>query len=317
MKICFAGTPDFAVPSLEALLHSRHQVALVVTQPDRPVGRRRRVSPPPIKRKALDHDVPVIQPEGLNRPEALEALRATAPHALVVVAYGNILSRHVLDIPSRGCFNVHASLLPRYRGAAPIQHAILNGDRVTGVTVQRLVRKVDAGPILDQRSIDIGPDETAGELSDRLAALGGEMIVPVLDAVEKGTAQEEPQSEHGVTYAPKLSKRDGLIPWHLEANAVRDFIRAMTPWPGAFATLHGAKGEPKGRLTLLAARPLQSSDPRPEPGVVVRAHGELIVATGRGFLSLTRLKPEGGRPMDAPAYLRGHDVAPGDRLHGA
>jgi methionyl-tRNA formyltransferase len=317
LRICFAGTPDFAVPSLAALLASRHEMVLVVTQPDRPAGRRRHLTPPPVKLTALEHGAPVIQPESLNRPEALEALRAARPDALVVVAYGNILSRRALAVPAVGCFNVHASLLPCYRGAAPITYAILNGDRETGVTVQRVVYEVDAGPVLARRAVKIGPDETAGALSDRLARLGGEMLVPVLDAVERGEARELPQDPARVTHAPKLSKEDGAVPWERDAESLHDFVRAMTPWPGAFARLYGPGGEPKGRVVLLAVSASERDAGPASPGDVVEANEELLVATGRGCLSVRRVKPEGGREMDVAAFLHGHSVKTGDRFRGA
>jgi methionyl-tRNA formyltransferase len=317
MKICFAGTPEFAVPSLAALLKSRHEVALVVTQPDRPAGRRRHLTPPPVKLTALEHGVAVIQPESINRPEAVRALHEIKPDALVVVAYGNILSRKVLSIPTLGCFNVHASLLPRYRGAAPVTHAIRNGDRETGVTVQRVVHEVDAGPVLAQRAVAIGPKETAGELSERLARLGGEMIVPALDAVERGEAVETPQDASHVTLAPKLSKADGFIPWGLDAEALACFVRAMTPWPGAFTELQSLGGEPKGRVLVLEVEPREIEGLDLTPGEVMQADDELVVAAGRGYVSIKRVKPDNGRAMDAAAFLRGHNVMPGDHFRGA
>ncbi|MGO8703013.1 MAG: methionyl-tRNA formyltransferase [Candidatus Brocadiia bacterium] len=314
MKICFAGTPDFAVPMLEALLRSRHAVGLVVTQPDKPRGRGRVPWAPPVKQLAESRGVPVIQPESINRPEAVASLRAAAPDAIVVTAYGKRLGRRVLALPRLGCFNAHASLLPKYRGAAPIERAILCGESETGVTLQRMAPELDAGAILAQRALKIGDEETAGELSARLAALAAGMIAPLLDAVESGAAVEQPQDAARATEAPSLRKNDGLVPWRLDARGVCNFIRGMTPWPGAF-TFH-ASGERRARLILLAARPADDPAAAATPGQVLRADDQLIVGTGRGCVTVLRVQPEGRKPMDAAAYLRGHALAPGDFLHG-
>ncbi|MGD1001370.1 MAG: methionyl-tRNA formyltransferase [Candidatus Brocadiia bacterium] len=315
MKICFAGTPDFAVPTLEALLRSRHAVCLVVTQPDKPRGRGRVPWAPPVKQVAQSRGVPVIQPESINRPEAVQSLRAAAPDAIVVTAYGKRLGRRVLALPRLGCFNAHASLLPKYRGAAPIERAILCGESETGVTIQRMAPELDAGAILVQRALRIGDEETAGELSVRLAVLAAEMIAPLLDAVESGAAVEQPQDAARATEAPSLRKNDGLVPWRLDARGVCNFIRGMTPWPGAFTFY--LCGERRERLILLAARPADDAGAAATPGQVLRAEDRLIVGTGRGCVTVLRVQPEGRKPMDAAAYLRGHVVKPGDLLHGA
>jgi methionyl-tRNA formyltransferase len=333
VKIWFAGTPDFAVPVLEAVLRSRHAVALVVTQPDNPRGRGRKPWPPPVKKLALARGLLVSQPENINGPDSVARLRAVAADAFVVTAYGRRLYRGLLALPRLGCFNIHASLLPKYRGAAPIEHAILRGESETGITIQRMVPEIDAGPILARRVLRIGDEETAGELSSRLSALAAEMIVPSLDAVEAGTLEEQSQGTGGATFAPRLEKKDGLVPWQADARAVCNFIRAMTPWPGAF-TFHrpasGAsdparprpgqsrvEGEERGRLILLAARPVAEPGAGAAPGQIVRADSRLIAATGSGCVSVLRVKPEGGKPMDAAAYLRGRAVKPGDFFHGA
>jgi methionyl-tRNA formyltransferase len=314
MKICFAGTPDFAVPMLEALVRSRHSVCLVVTQPDKPRGRGRVPWAPPVKEFAQSRGVPVIQPESINRPDALCALRSAAPDAIVVTAYGKRLTRRVLALPRLGCFNAHASLLPKYRGAAPIERAILCGESQTGVTIQRMAPELDAGAILVQRALKIGGEETAGELSARLSALAAGMIVPLLDAVESGSTAEQLQDAAQATEAPSLEKNDGRVPWRLDARAVCNFIRGMTPWPGAF-TFH-VSGERQDRLILLAARPADEIDATAKPGQVLRADGRLIVATGLGCVAVLRVKPEGGKPMDTAAFLRGHAVKLGDLFHG-
>jgi len=320
MRIIFAGTPDYALPALEALLASRHQIRLVVTQPDRRAGRGRRTVAPPVKLLAREGGVPVIQPPTINESAAVQAISEAAPDALVVVGYGHRLSRRVLDIPSLGCFNVHFSLLPRHRGAAPVHHAILRGDRETGVTVQRMEEQIDAGRIVAQRRVEIGEDETCGELTARLATLAGEMIVPVLEAVAEGRLEERTQEPALATAAPKLRKSDGWIPWERSAAEVHRFIRAMTPWPGA-CTIHSPLTlEPKRRLVISASRPGPERrrvprDPDPgagRPGRVVIAGPDLVVATGDGLLTILRVKPEGGREMEAAAFLRGHAVRAGD-----
>jgi len=285
----------------------------VITQPDRRAGRGRRPILPPVKERAQAAGLPLLQPEDVNGPEAVERIREVAPDAMVVAAYGSRLGREVLALPRLGCYNIHASLLPRHRGASPVNFAILSGDAETGVTVQRMVERIDAGPVLARRTTSIGDRETAGELSERLAGLAAEMIVPVLDAVEQGSAREEPQDESCATYAPRLTKADGCIPWEREAEYICRFVRAMTPWPGAFTFHRPVSGRSVGRLLVLAAQPADAPAAA-GPGVVVRADEALVVAAGEGFVSLLQVKPEGGRPMDAAAFLRGRAVRPGDRL---
>jgi len=324
VRIVFAGTPALAVPALEALVRSRHEIVLVLTQPDRPAGRGRRRRMPPVKESALANGLPVIQPETINRADALQAISACAPAAVVVIAYGKRLGRRALELPRLGCFNVHFSLLPKYRGAAPINHAILNGEHETGVTIQRMAGRIDTGPVLAQRALKIGKEETAGELAERLAALAAEAISPTLDEIEYGTAVGHPQDHALACEAPSLRKSDGAVPWNVSAVRLCNFIRGMTPWPGPFTFLQTAGGETRGRLILLRAHAVtdlgdearHAIGPAARPGVVVRADRELIVATGEGFVSLARVKPEGARPMDAAAYLRGHSVRVGDRFRG-
>ena len=322
MNIVFAGTPALAIPTLNALLDSPHPVTLVVTQPDRPAGRGRKLVAPPVKTAALERSIPVIQPTSINRPEAVKAIGDARPDALIVFAYGKHLLPRVLELPTMGCFNIHASLLPRYRGAAPINYAILNGDEETGVTIQRMAKQIDTGPVLLQRILAIGERETAGELSERLASLAAEAIVPTVDGLAAGSLEERPQDPALATEAPSLRKSDGNIPWTRSAVEIDRFARAMTPWPGAFTFYHRAQDKTGSRVILLAARPVR--DPGKEarhalgevtkPGIIVRADHELIVATGEGFLSVDRLKPGGAKVMEAAAYLRGHSVAVGDRF---
>lgn len=324
MRIVFAGTPEFAAPPLAALLKSRHQVCLVVTQPDRPAGRGRRAHVPPVKELALAYDVPVIQPLSISRPESLAAIEAVEPDAVVVTAYGKQLSKRALDLPKLGCFNLHPSLLPRYRGAAPVHHAILNGERETGITVVRMTPEMDAGTIVAQQATDIYENETTGELKRHLAALAADIIVPTLNTVEAGWAVEKPQDPTQVTLAPRLKKSDGWIQWTKAVHEIRNFIRAMTPWPGAFTCHVPISGRRKRRLLLLASQPgpERRSGRRKKlpgggaPGKVVIADKRLAVGTGDGLLTILRVIPEGGRPMDANAYLRGHALQVGDIFRG-
>ncbi len=312
MRLVFAGTPDFAAPTLAALAAGRHPVELVLTQPDRPAGRGRTPTPPPVKALALRLGLRVIQPESINAPEAVEVLRTIAPDALIVMAYGVRLRARVLRVPRLGCLNVHASLLPRYRGAAPINWAIICGERETGVTLQRMASEIDCGAILTQRATAIGEEETAGELYERLSALAAEMIGPALDELEAGRLIARPQDDARATDAPKLEKRDGRVDWSASPIRTRDFIRGMTPWPGAFTWHHHSSGAAR-RLILLAARPIEGIADAP-PGTVLRASDELHVAAGGGRLRILRLQSEGARPMDAADWLRGHAVAAGDRF---
>ena len=322
MRIVFAGTPALAVPTLEALIRSRNEVALVITQPDRPAGRGRKSHMPPVKEMALAKSVPVIQPESINRPDVLQQLRAIEPDAIIVIAYGKRLGRRVLALPQFGCLNIHFSLLPKYRGASPINHAILNGEQETGLTIQRMAAEIDTGPILFQHRLEIGAQETAGELAERLAALSSEKIVPALEAIESGAVEEHSQNPANASKAPLLRKSDGAIRWKKRAAEICNFVRGMTPWPGAFTFVRTASGETRGRLIILSAHALAEAGLEAKhaigevarPGIIVRADSKLVVAAGEDFVSVERVQPEGGKPMDANAYLRGHSVRVGDRF---
>jgi len=313
MRIVFMGTPDFAVPSLRKIDSGGHDVRLVVTQPDRPAGRGRKLTVPPVKLAALDLGIPVEQPETVNTDEFAARLHSLAPDVLVVVAFGQILKQRLLDIPSYGAINAHASLLPDYRGVAPINWVIVNGESETGVTTMYMARKVDAGEIILSRSIPIGPDETAGELYDRLSDLSGDLLAETLDLIERGEAPRIPQGEPRVGYARKLKKKDGEIDWAHEARAVADHIRGMTPWPGAYTWFRGK--------TLLVTRARLASMPHPtESGhgdgapSVTGMPGEILsiseagieVATADGAVLLTGVKPEGKREMTGAEFARGY-----------
>jgi methionyl-tRNA formyltransferase len=319
MRVVFVGTSAFALPSLAALLASRHAVAGVVSQPDRPQGRGRKVLPSPVKAEALARGLAVWTPEDAGEAAFLDTIRAATPDAVAVASYGQFLKQAFLDIPPRGCVNVHPSLVPRYRGASPVPYAILNGDAVTGVSIFRVVLKMDAGPVYARREEPVRPDETAGELEARLAAIGGPLLVEVLDAIEAGTAKAEPQDESQVVLAPKLEKEDGRIDWSQPAERVARRIRAMNPWPCAHALFRAAHHAGTLGVSLLRAVPADSPVPHvavpPAPGTVVAAVREgLLVAAGGGAVRVTELQPEGKRPMAARDFANGYRVQAGDRF---
>jgi len=308
-RIVFFGSPDFALPSLEALAADGESPIAVVTQPDRPAGRGRRPSKPPVKIWAEARGIPVLQPERVRRKSFREALAELQPEIGVVVAFGQIIPRSMLELPPLGFINVHASLLPKYRGAAPIQWAVINGEQVSGVTIQRMVAELDAGDVLLQAEIAIGPDETAGELHDRLARLGAELLPQAVAGLRAGTLAAEPQAESAVTLARLLAKEDGRIDWGRDARSVHDHIRGMSPWPGAFSSWQGK------RLSVHRARLVQAEGSAGEPGAVVGITDEgLHMACGKGSVALCELQLEGRRRLQCREFVAGCRVAPGDRL---
>lgn len=307
-RIAFAGTPEFAVPALRALLASKHDVVGVWTQPDRPAGRGRRPRPSPVKAVAGEAGVPVHQPDSLSTPDEQDAMASAAPDLLVVVAYGLLLPGAVLSLPARGCVNLHASLLPRWRGAAPIQRAMLAGDDETGVCLMRMEAGLDTGPVYDCRRTPIRPDDTGGTLHDRLAELGAELLRADLDPLLQGVLAPQPQPAAGVTYARKLDKAEARIDWSEDAAGIARRVAAFNPWPVAETDWEGA------RLRIWRAQPL---DARADdaPGVVTAAGPDGIdVACGRGTLRLLELQAPGGRPLPAAAFVNGHAVPAGTRF---
>ena len=316
MKILFWGTPEFAVPSLRALLGEGHELVAAVTQPDRPAGRGRLIRPSPVKRVALDDGIPVLQPERARTDAFLAAVRELAPELSIVVAYGQILRREVLDVPPLGSINVHASLLPELRGAAPINHAILAGHEVTGITIMRMVEVMDAGPILHQVSEPIGEQETATELAARLSEIGAEALIEALAMIELGAAEPQPQDDSLATFAPRLNRETAHVDWTGDAAAVARHLRAMDELPGAWATWQ----EQELKLFRPAvAEPHDAHGARGEAGTVLRvtptdpAYGALI-ACGEGGVWVREVKPQGKRRMTTAEWLRGRGFAPGDRL---
>jgi methionyl-tRNA formyltransferase len=309
LRIVFMGTPGFAVPSLEALAGAGHDITLVVTQPDRPSGRGRKLSPPPVKLKAAELGIDVYQPERVKRPEAVERLAAERPDVIVVAAFGQILPKSVLDIPPKGCLNVHASILPRYRGAAPINWAIIRGENMTGVTIMQMDVGMDTGGMLMLEEEHIRPDDTAGTLTERLAGLGAKMVVEALERLDKRGLQPVSQDESKATYAPMLKKEIGRINWGLTAAEIERLVRGLDPWPGAYTTYDGEQ------LRIWRASAGDTGDNTGEPGEVLKAGREGIsVATGGGVLLIIELQGPGGRRMPARDYLAGHRIAVGERL---
>lgn len=309
MRIVFLGSGAFAIPSLEALLAAGHEVAAVVSQPDREKGRGLQTAPPPVKAAALERGLTVLQPRKVREPDAQAALRALEPDLQVVAAYGQILPQSVIDIAPRGTVNVHGSLLPRYRGAAPVQWAIARGETETGVTTMMIDAGLDTGPTLLARATAIGVEETAPELETRLARMGGELLVETIDGLLSGSVRPVPQDHARATLAPLLRKEDGRVDWSLPANAIECRIRAFQPWPGTTATLAG-----RG-LKLWRAR-VEPVPGQTAPGTITAIEdGAMVVACGEhSVLRVLEVQPENGRRMAAAAFAAGARLKPGARF---
>jgi methionyl-tRNA formyltransferase len=308
MRIIFMGTPEFAVPSLDALHAAGFEIPLVVTRPDKPAGRGNHLQAPAVKRRAQALGLPVFQPPTLKKPEPQERLRAVGADAIAVVAFGAILPVEVLEMTRLGAVNVHASLLPKYRGSSPINWAIVDGEGSSGVTTMYIAEGLDTGDILLQASVPLDPRETAATLHDKLAALGGPLLVETLRRLEAGTLVATPQDEAASSYIPKLSRDDGLLDWSLAAATLDRRIRGFTPWPGAFTFLDGK------RLNVRAAHPVDQAPTQPPGHVEAVPHDAVLVATGDGCLALTEVQLEGKRSLAVPAFLAGHPIPVGQRL---
>jgi methionyl-tRNA formyltransferase len=307
-KIIFMGTPEFAVPALKALHKSNQNVALVVTQPDRPKGRGRKVVPPPVKEVAINLGCEVDQPASIRTVEFADHMAKHKPDIIVVVAFGHIIPKNILAIPKIATINVHTSLLPKYRGPAPIQWAIINGEIETGVTTMLMDEGLDTGDILLSSKIKIFSDDTSGTLHDRLADLSADLLIQTIKSIETGDINPIPQDHTQATYAPLLKKNDGRINWEMPAQTLEAFIRGMTPWPGAF-TFHGNK-----RLKIFKAIAIMI-DTVETPGTVIkRFPDELCVATGKGVLSVIKIQGESGKRLLIKDFLRGYKIPPGTIL---
>jgi methionyl-tRNA formyltransferase len=302
MRVIFMGTPEFAVPTLDALIEAGHEIVLVVAQPDKPVGRGQVLTPPPVARRARELGLPLAQPVKIKSGPFPEQVQAANADVAVVLAYGRILTPELLRAPRLGCVNVHASLLPRWRGAAPIQAAILAGDAVTGVCTQQMQEGLDTGPVFLERTTPIGPHETAGALHDRLAALSAEVAVATLAALPGATPR--PQDDAAATWAPKIGKEDGHLDWRRPAEELDRRVRAMTPWPGGACDFRGLS------LKILAARPVEGQG---APGTVLSTR-PLIVAAGRGALELITVQLPGKKPISGADLANGAHMAVGGAL---
>ena len=318
------GTPDFAVPALEALVKAGHEAAAVVTQPDKPKGRGKAVLMTPVKEKALEYEIPVYQPKRVRDPEFIEVLRALAPEAIVVVAFGQILPKEILTLPPYGCVNIHASLLPKYRGAAPIQWAVIDGEAVSGVTTMQMDEGLDTGDILEQEEILLDPEETGGSLFEKLSLLGGKLIVSTLSGLEAGTLTPRPQGESSTSYAKMLDKSMGEVDWTMEAAAIERLIRGLNPWPSAYTHYNGktlklwaakvASEEEEKSVSSEAAKAVSGEASQGIPGRILVSKDVLLVETGAGFLSITELQLEGKKRMETAAFLRGFSMETGTVL---
>jgi len=305
LRLIFFGTPEFAVAPLKSLLESQHEVIAVVTQPDRQSGRGRKVHACPVKDEAQKTGIRVLQPEKVRDQEFINELRTLAPSVIVVVAYGQILPSEIIKLPESGCINIHASLLPRYRGASPINRAIIDGETMTGITTMLMDEGMDTGPVLLQEEIGIRPDDTAGSLSDRLSHLGAHLIMKTLEELGKENVKPVPQSGES-SYAPMMKKTDGLIDWTKSASELSNFIRGMNPWPGAYTFLEGE------RIKIIGIKTLDEAG---EAGTIEKvSKDELVIGTGKGSISVLEIQPPGKKAMSVRSYLQGKKLDKGMRF---
>jgi methionyl-tRNA formyltransferase len=317
VNVVFMGTPEFAVPALRALVEDGWRVLAAVTQPDRPRGRKRELAPPPVKVEAQKHAIPVLQPERLRQPEAVEAIRRLAPDLIVTAAFGQILPKAVLDLPRYGCINIHASLLPKYRGGAPVHRAIMNGETVTGVTLMYMAEGLDTGDMISKVEVPIGPEDNTGTMLEKLSAAGAELLRTTLPELIRGNIAPVPQDDAEATYAPNVKREDELIQWSQPAVRIYNQVRALAPEPGAFTYWNGAVfkiyacANPQGTGGGPKSRPLKPSDGL-VPGTVLQCTEDgLEVLTGEGTLWLKVIQPAGKKAMDAAAFCRGGQMKAG------
>jgi methionyl-tRNA formyltransferase len=306
MRIVYMGTPPFAVPPLQSLITAGHEVIGVVTRIDKPAGRGKVLTPPAVKIAAEQSDIPVFQPKRVREPESIAAIRAMGPEIIVVAAYGQILPREILTLPRFGCINIHASLLPAYRGAAPINWAIIKGETQTGITIMQMDEGMDTGAILTQESVPIAPRDTAGDLTEKLSELGSWLIVDTLSRIRLEGLAAVPQDNSKASMAPLLKKEDGLINWTMNARDIHNRVRGLSPWPGAFSFLNGK---------LIKFIETDHTEGTGEPGALYeQGRDSLAIGTGSGLLSIVSIQPEGKKPMSAAEFLRGHRGAVGKKF---
>lgn len=309
MKIVFMGTPDYAVGALEALIRAGHEITAVVTQPDKAKGRSDSLQYPPVKECALTHGLTVFQPERVKRPEAVDRLRTYEADVFIVAAFGQILSREILDLPPYGCLNIHASLLPRYRGASPIQHVIIDGEERTGITIMQMDAGIDTGDILYQKEIPIDRQDTYQSLYGKLTALGGETVVEALEMLRQGALIPRKQTEEESCYAPLITKEMGRIDFSRDAFSIERLIHGMNPWPSAYTSYQGKQ------LKIWEALAREEEGSVPEPGIIVSVgRQDFTVATGRGLLQVLEVQLAGKKRMSARDFLLGMRLAPGEKL---
>lgn len=304
------GTPDFAVPTLEALIKNNHEVLAVITQPDRPKGRGKILEASPVKKTALKHNIEVIQPQKAKDPQVISELKKYQPDCIVVVAFGQILPKEILELPTYGCINVHASLLPKYRGAAPIHWAVINGEKTTGITTMQMDVGLDTGDMLLKAEFPITENMTTGELHDQLSEAGAQLLIETLAMLEDGNIQRTPQNHEESTYAPMLKREHEKINWHDSAPGVHNKIRGLNPWPGAYTTFNQQIIKLRGSLVA------HGKKGKTKPGEIleiVKKHG-VLVATGDGAVFLTHFQPQGKQVMDSDSFINGYRLKPGDIL---
>ena len=305
MRVIFMGTPDFAVGTLEEIIRAGHKVVLVVTQPDKPKGRGKAMQYTPVKECALAHGIEVFQPVKVKEPENIEVLRKYEPDIIIVAAFGQIVPKSILDMPKYGCVNVHASLLPKYRGAAPIQWAVINGDEVTGVTIMRMNEGIDTGDMIAKKTVRLAEDETGGSLFDKLAQVGAQLCVETMEMIEAGKVEYIPQNNEEATHTSMIRKELGLIDWNRPAVEIERLIRGLNPWPSAYTQL-------SGKTFKIWKAKVVSDENTYEPGCICRIDKEgMYVQTGEGILLLTEVQMEGKKRMEASAFLRGYQVEEG------
>ena len=305
MRIIFMGTPDFSVPALCALIEAGHEVVAVVTQPDKPKGRGKEVQMTPVKEKALEYDIPVYQPVKARDPQFVELLAGLKPDVMVVAAFGQLLPKSILDIPKFGCLNIHASLLPKYRGAAPIQYTVINGEEVSGITTMMMAEALDTGDMIDQDVISLDRKETGGSLHDKLSRIGGKLIIETIKKLEEGTAVLKPQNEEESNYVGMIKKSMGDIDWSKDAVSIERLIRGLNPWPSAYTQWDGKV------LKLWDADVVEKEYEGVCGQVVEVTKDSLVVKTGKGGLSLKELQLQGKKRMDIGAFLRGYQITHG------